>query len=133
VSASVHSRAAELVLVAAERDRVAVDDPGDDRRQLTGRHRDHRLVDEAETGFDRSSTDERVALLHQCDRQEIRVPEALADLRDLGRHAERGVVVAREDVLEEVGIRRYPRSTQSDAPRSSSRRPRPNQPAAVAL
>jgi hypothetical protein len=54
---------AELVGVATESDRVAVDDPGDDRRELTGGGGDEDLVDQPQAVGDPSLLDERATLV----------------------------------------------------------------------
>ena len=77
------ARAPKLVHVTAERDRVAVDDAGDNRRELTRRDGHHGLVHEPHAVLGPSLPDERVALLHQRERHEVLVAEPLADLRDL--------------------------------------------------
>ena len=70
---------ADLVCVAAEGDRVAVHDAGDDRRQLA-RSRDHqRLVDQPQSVLDSSLPEQRTALLVAGQPDQVRVAEALAD------------------------------------------------------
>jgi hypothetical protein len=58
--------------------------PPGDRRQLAGRHRDHRLVQQREALHDPASLDEEVALHVHREREQIRVAEALADGRRAG-------------------------------------------------
>ena len=55
------ARVAQLVRVPTERDRVAVDDPGDDRRQLAGGGRDEHLVDQPQALGDPSLLDQRAS------------------------------------------------------------------------
>jgi hypothetical protein len=58
--------AAQLVHVATERDRVAIDDAGDDRRQLPRGDGDHGLVHQPQALLLPTLFDQGVSLLHQC-------------------------------------------------------------------
>jgi hypothetical protein len=73
-------RPAQLVHVAAALDHRAVDEPRGDRRQLAGRDRHHRLVEQREPRLDLAATEAYAALLVDRDRQQVGVAEALAGL-----------------------------------------------------
>jgi hypothetical protein len=92
--------AAYLADVSAKRGRVAVDDAGDDGRELARRNGDHGLVHQPQAAARPAESDERVALLHQADRDEIAIPEAFADLRRLGRRRARCLEVPARRLLE---------------------------------
>ena len=77
------ARAPKLVRVAAEGDCVAVDDSGDYRRELTGGDGHHRLVNEPEAFLGLPLPNEGVTLLHDRERNEVRVAKLLSDRRDL--------------------------------------------------
>jgi hypothetical protein len=95
------SGAAQLVDALTERDRVAIDDPGDDGRQLPGGDGHHRLVHEPQPVLPATPSDQRVALLHQSQRDQVLVTEALADLGDLDCGRVGGLVITAEYVLEQ--------------------------------
>ena len=79
-------------LVAAF-DNAAVDEAGDDRRELTGARGDHRLVEHAQALLDPAELRDRSPFDVQRDRGEVGVGEALRDLdRRAGRRARRLVV-----------------------------------------
>ena len=77
-------RAADLIRVLAGEDHAAVDDAGDDRRELAGGDRHHRLVEQPQALLDAPAPDQDVALLVGGEREQVRVAEALADRRGLG-------------------------------------------------
>ena len=80
-------RAAQLVDLLAALDDGAVDEAGRDRRQLAGRHGDHRLVEQREAGLDVAAADAHDALLVHRDREQVGVSEALPGLRGRGELA----------------------------------------------
>ena len=84
---------AQLVDVPAERNRVAIDQAGDDRRQLPGGHRHHDLVDESQAFPGPALPDECVALLLHGEGDEVSIAEALADRGGLRGGGIRGLVV----------------------------------------
>ncbi len=77
------ARAPHLVHLLAGEDDAAVDDPGDDRRELLGGDRDHGLVEQGETFAHPSVLDQHVALAVDREREEVAVAEALADANGL--------------------------------------------------
>ena len=76
-------RAANLVGVLAGEDHAAVDDPGDDRGELAGGDRHHRLVQQPQALLDAPEPDQDVALLVGGEREQVRVAVTLADRRGL--------------------------------------------------
>ena len=70
-------RPSHLVDLLAREDDTAVDDPRDDRRELLGRHRDHRLVEEREPFANLAAPDQHVPLSVDREREEIAIAEAL--------------------------------------------------------
>ena len=72
---------AQLEHALTERDRVAEDGAGDDRRQLLRGDRHHRLVHQPEALGDAAVPDEGVALLHHGERDQISIAEPRADRR----------------------------------------------------
>ena len=71
----------DFIRVLAREDHAAVRDPGHDRRELTGRSRQHRLVQQPQPLVDAPESDQDVAELVGREREEVRVAELLA-----GRH-----------------------------------------------
>ena len=124
------ARAPHLVDLLAREDHAAVDDPGDDRRQLLGRDRDHRLVEEREAVAHLTVPDQHVTLAVDREREEIAIAEALADRgppprrRRPPRRSPR-----RPRAGTSPGSSRYPRSAHSPSG-STSRWARPSQPLA---
>ena len=94
---------AELVCVAAEGDRVAVDDAGDDRRQLPGSGDHQGLVDQPQSVLDSPLPEQRAALLVAGQPDQIRVAESLADRGRLGRGGVAGLPVAARHLLQPDG------------------------------
>jgi hypothetical protein len=88
------ARVPKRVRVLAERDRVAVDDPGHDRGQLARRRGHEHLVDQTQTLPHPSLLDQGPALLVPGDPDQIRVTEPLADRGCLGGRLAGGVAVA---------------------------------------
>ena len=60
-------------------DRGAVHDPDDDRRDLAGRDRQHRLIEQRDAARHLRHVDERLSTAHPGQRREIGVAEALGD------------------------------------------------------
>ena len=96
------ARAPKLVRVAAERDRVAVDDSGHHGRQLTCGDRHHRLVHQPQALLGPPLTHQGVALLHDRERDEVRVAKPLCELRDLSGSRVDSGELAFPRVLEEA-------------------------------
>ncbi len=71
--------AAQLEHLLAAGDHAAVDEPGGDRRELARGGRQHRLVEQAETGLRAPLADQGEALLVDGERQQVRLTEALGD------------------------------------------------------
>ena len=90
----------QLVHALTERDRVAVDDAGHDRRQLTreGDHQD--LVDHSQALPDSPLLDQGAALLVAGEPDQVRVAEALADLGGDGRGGIPGLPVTARHLLQ---------------------------------
>jgi hypothetical protein len=72
----------------AVQDHRAVDDPGHDRRHLTGRDRHHGLVEQPHTLPAPVQLDQGLAHAEPGERQQVRVAEAVTDLRG---HAAGGI------------------------------------------
>ena len=94
--------AAQFVHALPEPDRVAVDDSCDDRRQLSSSDGHHHLVQQPETLLEMPLPDEGVTLLVYADRDQILVPEARADVGNLGRSCVSGLVFAGDRVGNKV-------------------------------
>ena len=94
------SGAADLVGVLAGQDHAAVDDPGDDRRELARGHRDHRLVEQAAGPRRDARPDQDVALLVGGEGEQVGVAEALSDRGGLARGGGRRLAVAAGLLLE---------------------------------
>ena len=88
------ARAPQLERPLAEGDRIAVHQAGHDRRQLARDDGHHRLVHQAQPLLHPPEPDERVTLLLDDERDEITIPEALADRGGLGRRRAHRLVVA---------------------------------------
>ena len=92
--------AARLVRLLAAVDQAAIDETGDDRRQLARERRDHGLVQLAEALLHPLLPDQIGALLHQGDREQIRIAETRGDLGRRGGGGAGGLQIARRPVLE---------------------------------
>ena len=100
-SAAVHSRdRRDVVRVLAGEDHAAVDDPGDDRRELARGHRDHRLVQQPQAFAESPEPDQDVALLVGGEGEQVRVAEALSDRGGLARGGGSRLPVAARLLLE---------------------------------
>ena len=77
------ARAIERVALLAGRDDAAVDQTGDERRELAARHRHHRLVEERQAFREPTVPDQRASLEAPAERAEVAVPVAVADLGSL--------------------------------------------------
>ncbi len=100
------ARAAHLVRVLTELDRVAVDDAGDDRRQLARRDGHHGLVHQPEALLRPTLPHQGVALPHPRHRDEVRVVVALADCGSLRPRCVRraGVTGLEPDRYQEIAV-----------------------------
>ena len=98
--------AAHVVRVLTERDRVAVDDAGDDRRQLARRDGHHGLVHQPEALLRPALPHQGVALPHPRDRDEVRIAVALADRGSLRRRCMRGAASPLASARSRTGSRR---------------------------
>ena len=81
--------ATDVEHLLAARDHAAVDDARDDRRELAGDRRDHRLVEQREPVPHAPVLHEHLALRVEREREQVGVAELLADLRGL-RGRDRG-------------------------------------------
>ncbi len=100
------ARPAELVRALAERDRVAVDEAGDDRCEAVRRGEQHRLVEQTQPLLGSPEADERVGLVLGGEGDEVVVAEPLADPHRLGGTVVSCLVVAARSVRE------HPRNQQ---------------------
>src|SRR5512132_3239701 len=73
------ARAIEREALLARRDRVAVDQPGDDRRQLTARRRYHGLVEQRQAFVDPALSNQGASLEIPGQRAQIVVLVAVTD------------------------------------------------------
>src|SRR4029077_10300834 len=96
-------RATQLVNLLARQDHAAVDDPRDDRRELSGDRGHHCLVEQREPLSDTTALDEDAALRMHREGKEIRVAETLADFRCCGCGRGGALKVAGGFVLEGDG------------------------------
>ena len=71
--------------VAACQDGAAVHDPGRDRREVAGRHRDHRFVEQRKPFLNAAQTNQDVALLVRGQGNQVGVAESLAGRGSLPR------------------------------------------------
>jgi hypothetical protein len=93
-------RPPQLVGRLAAEDHAAVDDAARDRRQLPGRDRHHRLVQEPEALLHLAPLDHEMTLVVAGERYEVPVTEALADPDCLRRHCDRALEIALRFALE---------------------------------
>ena len=96
-------RPAELERLLAALDRPAVDDPGDDRRELVRCRGDHRLVEEAQALGATSGHHEHVTALMGGEGEQIHVAVFRADIRDSAESFGRGLEIALAHLLEGEG------------------------------
>ena len=97
--------AAHLVHLLTERDRVAVDDAGDDRRQLARRDGHHGLVHQPEALLGPTLPNQGVALAHPRNRDEVWIRVALADRGHLRRRCIRRARIGLEqDRYQEIAV-----------------------------
>ena len=94
--------AADLVHLLAREDHAAVDETGDDRRELARRQRHHRLVEERQALGDPAARRQHLALCMSREGEEIRVAEAPSDRRGLARGRGRRLPVPRRGMPEHV-------------------------------
>ena len=94
---------AHLVHLLARHDHAAIHESRRDRRQLSGRDRDHCFVQQGETLLHLPVLDQHVALSVCRQREQVRVAEPLADLGGLGGCRGRRCEVTRRLVLEHDG------------------------------
>ena len=92
--------AARLVRLLAGVDQAAIDEPGDDRRQLPRQGRDHGLVQLAEPLLHPRQVDQVPALIHQRDREQVGIAEAGGDLGRSSGSGTCGLPISRSPVLE---------------------------------
>ena len=84
----------------ARRDDRAIDDPGDRRRHLVRRHRDHRLIEERDTPVALAEPDQRLTATKPSKCREVRVGESIGDRGDLLEHGVRAGRIAAIKALE---------------------------------
>jgi len=78
-------RAVQRVHLVADFEDAAVHEPRHHRRELTADHREHRLVEQLETGADLSQIDERAGFDMARHGGEVGIVESLADCRGFRR------------------------------------------------
>ena len=123
--------AADLVGVLASQDHAAVDDPRDDRGELAGGDRHHRLVQQRQALLGAPEPDQDVALLVCGEGEQVRVAEALADRHRLCRRSRRPPPGRRSPPARRRAGAAGSRARRSRSPsRSSSRWARRSQPPA---
>ena len=96
-------RAPELGRVPAGEDDAAVDDPRDDRGQLAGRDRHHRLVEQPEPVLAAAESDQDMSLLVRREGEQVCVAVLAADRRRLGSGRRGGFEVTARLLLEDDG------------------------------
>ncbi len=96
------ARAIVRIRLLAAGDGAAIDDAGDDRRQLAGGGRQHGVVDQRQPLGELPLTDQRAALQIAGKGDQIPIAEALADLRGAGGGVVRGAAIA----LRHLALRR---------------------------
>ena len=96
-------------------DRGAVDDPGDDRRNLAGGDCDHRLIEEGDAPRRLAHRDQRLAASETAERRKVRVAELI---RDGGCAGEQLECARRITSLETLKSLRNEEITALDAVRS---------------
>ena len=94
-------RAAHLVDLLTGEDHAAVDEPGDDRRELVRRERDHRLVEQRHTLGHATARGQDVPLRVRREGEQVGLPEALAGRRGLTGCCGCGLPVADRQMLED--------------------------------
>ena len=99
------ARPAKLRGLLAPVDHAAVDDAGDDRRELAGGHGHHRLVQEPDPTVELSEPHEVVPLVDEGECQEVGIAVALGDGRRLARDVHGARPVAGLRPAERVGER----------------------------
>jgi hypothetical protein len=87
--------AAQLVGLLATLDRRAIEQAGDDRRELAGAHRHHDLVQELEPRLDPALLRQDATLIEHGERDQICVAEAFADLDGCDGRGDGRLVIAR--------------------------------------
>ncbi len=93
-------RPADVLGRAAGQDHAAVDDPRHDRRELAAGDREHRLVQQRDALPDVARQHEDVALLVPGERDEVGLPEVLADRGRLRERRHGGADLAARLLLE---------------------------------
>ena len=88
------ARAIERVALLAGRDDAAVDQPGDERRELAARRGHHRLVEERQAFREPTVPDQRASLEVPAERAQVAVAVAIADLGSLRGSRPSGRVIA---------------------------------------
>ena len=91
--------AAHLVSVLAGEDHAAVDDARDDRIELAGGDRHHRLVQQPQAPLEVPVPDQDPALIARGEREQVRVAEAPSDRRRLAGGGGRRLAVAGGNLL----------------------------------
>ena len=94
---------AKLVGVLAGEDDAAIDDPGDDRGELAGGHRHHRLVEQPQPLLETPVLDQDVAPLVRSEREQVRIAKALPDRRRLARGSRGRLPVAARLLFDDCG------------------------------
>ena len=98
----------QLVNASTERDRVAIDDAGDDWRHLTCVGDDQDLIHQAQALLDSTLVDQRPALLVHGEPSQVVIAETLADRRRLGRRRITRLVVTATHLLQPDGDQQVP-------------------------
>jgi hypothetical protein len=87
-------RPAQVEELPAGVDHGAVDDPGDDRRHFVGRNGDHHFVQEGHALFTPAKVNEGPTPSQPRQREQVSVPEAVADRRGLAEDGVGGLGIA---------------------------------------
>ena len=87
----------------AHLDHRAVDDPGDDRRHLTGGHRHHHLVELADAVGLPAAKHERLPATQAGERGDVRILEPLAEPRRGAGFVDRDSDITTEQLVQRLG------------------------------
>ena len=97
------ARASHVEQVRARREHAAVDDAGDDRRELAGGGGDHGFVEQRDAALYLTALDEHAAMALPRQAGEVRVAEPLADRCGFGKFVSRLLDVSTHDRVAGLG------------------------------